>query len=41
HKHVGDRVKKGEPIFTIYAHSEHKLEFAKAFFKRFDGVKIR
>ncbi|MEK6874346.1 MAG: AMP phosphorylase [Nanoarchaeota archaeon] len=28
HKHVGDNVSKGEPIFTIYAHTKHKLEFA-------------
>ncbi len=33
--HVGDYVKKGDKIFTIYAHSEKKLKYAVSFFKRF------
>ena len=41
HKHVGDAVKKGDVVFTIYAQSRHKLAFAKKFFLTFDGVKIR
>ncbi|MDP3765284.1 MAG: AMP phosphorylase [Nanoarchaeota archaeon] len=29
YRHVGDRVKKGEKLFTIYAESRHELEYAK------------
>ncbi len=29
HKHIGDTVKKGETLFTIYANSEDKLRYAK------------
>ena len=29
HKHVNDRVKKGEPLFTLYAKSKEKLTHAK------------
>jgi AMP phosphorylase len=28
YKHVGDKVKKDEPLFTIYAHNKHKLSYA-------------
>ncbi|MFQ5474691.1 MAG: AMP phosphorylase [Candidatus Nanoarchaeia archaeon] len=41
YKRVGDRVRKGEKVFTIYAESKDKLSFAKGFFRKFDGVKIR
>lgn len=29
YKHVGDKVKKKDKLFTIYAESEHELEYAK------------
>ena len=29
YKHIGDKVKKGEKLFTIYAESAHHLEYAK------------
>jgi thymidine phosphorylase len=41
HKHVGDKVKKREPIFTVYADGKQKLEFAKTALKHFEGVEIK
>jgi len=41
YKHVNDKVKKGEPIFTIYAHNENKMQFAKDVLKRFDGIEVK
>jgi thymidine phosphorylase len=29
HKHVGDKVKKGDTLYTLYSDSDEKLEFAK------------
>lgn len=29
YKHVGDKVKRGEKLFTIYAESKHEFEYAK------------
>jgi thymidine phosphorylase len=29
YKHIGDKVKKGEKLYTIYAESEHEFEYAK------------
>ena len=29
YKHIGDKVKKGEKLYTIYADSEHEFEYAK------------
>ncbi|MBU0615275.1 MAG: thymidine phosphorylase, partial [Nanoarchaeota archaeon] len=40
HKHVGDRVHKGEPIFTVYAANEIMLGFAKETFVKLDGIKV-
>ena len=40
HKHVGDRVKKGEVIFTIYTHNEINLKFAKDVFFKSDVIVI-
>ena len=33
HKHVGDKVRRGEKLFTIYSESEHEFEYAKDFAK--------
>ena len=41
YKHKGDRVKKGDRIFTIYADTKEKLKFAKKTLLEIDGVKIR
>ena len=37
YKHVGDKVKRREKLFTIYAESERELKYAKDFIK-IDGV---
>lgn len=39
HKKIGDRVKKGEALYTIYANSKERLEYAKSFAKE-TGYKI-
>jgi thymidine phosphorylase len=40
YKHKGDRVKKGEIIFTLYAEIRQKLEFAVDALKEGDGIII-
>lgn len=40
YKHKSDKIKKGEKIFTIYAESRQKLEFAVEIMKEINGVKI-
>ncbi len=35
HHHVGDKVKKGEVLFTIYAENRKKFSYAKDFLKEF------
>ena len=41
HKHVGDKVRKGEKILTIYAESKIKLNYAIQAFKNMDGIKVK
>jgi AMP phosphorylase len=41
HKHCGDRVKKGDTIFTIIAQNETELGFATALLKHLDGIVIK
>jgi AMP phosphorylase len=41
YKHVGDKVEKGEKIFTIYAHNELELKFAKDALEKLDGVVVK
>ena len=41
HRHLGDRVEKGDPILTVYAESRQKLDFALAVFNQIDGVEIK
>ena len=41
HKHVKDRVKKGEKILTIYAENKQKLSYAVDVLKKTDGVVIK
>ncbi|MBS3136504.1 AMP phosphorylase [Candidatus Woesearchaeota archaeon] len=38
YKHVGDHVRKGENIFTIYSDTDSKIEYAKQILKSMDGV---
>ncbi len=38
--HVGDYVKKGDVLFTIYANVQEKLDYAMDAWKRLDGVEI-
>ncbi|MBI4140937.1 AMP phosphorylase [Candidatus Woesearchaeota archaeon] len=41
HKHKGNKVTKGEPLFTIYAHSKQKLDYAKEILKEIDGIMVK
>jgi AMP phosphorylase len=41
HHHCGDRVRKGEPIITIYAHTREKLNYAVELLKELDGIIIQ
>ncbi|MBI2655368.1 AMP phosphorylase [Candidatus Woesearchaeota archaeon] len=41
YKHIGDKVKKGERLFTIYSESEHEFEYAKDFAKENNGFMVR
>ena len=41
YKHVNDNVKKGEPLFTIYAHNTTKLKFAKETLAKLSPITIK
>ena len=41
YKHERQKVKKGEPIFTLYSNNEVKLKYALNILKRIDGIVIR
>ncbi|MCX6707573.1 MAG: AMP phosphorylase [Candidatus Woesearchaeota archaeon] len=41
YRHKGDRVEKGDKLFTIYADTKEKLKFAKQTLLEIDGVEIR
>lgn len=41
HKKVGDTVKKGEVLYTVYAYSKFKLQLAKTFIQDGTGYEIR
>jgi thymidine phosphorylase len=41
YKHVGDKVKKGDLIFTIYSNNRLKLEHAIEAYKKLDGLVFR
>jgi len=38
YKHVNDKAKKGETLFTIYSESKHKLRFVKEAMKKLPGA---
>ncbi len=40
HKHVGDSVKKGEKLFTIYAQSNQKLKYAEEVYELIGGYTV-
>jgi len=40
YKHVGDKVRKGERLFTIYSESKHELRFAAEFAKQNKGFVV-
>jgi AMP phosphorylase len=40
HKHVDDRVKKGDLLLTIYAQSKHKLSYALDLWRKRNGMVI-
>jgi putative thymidine phosphorylase len=40
HHHVGDKVKKNDIIFTIYAENKQKLDYAKDYLHQYDGIII-
>ena len=40
YKHIGDSIKKGEKIFTIYTHNQIKLDFARKSLKKLKSVVI-
>ncbi len=41
HKHCGDTVRKGETIFTIYAHSREKLNYAVELLDELGGIILK
>jgi len=40
HRHAGEKISKGEKIFTIYSENREKLRHAKTFLEQKDGIKI-
>jgi len=38
--HVGDKVKKNQTIFTIYAENKQKMAYAKDYLRQYDGIII-
>ncbi|MBI2129025.1 AMP phosphorylase [Candidatus Woesearchaeota archaeon] len=40
YKHVGDKVNKDESLFTIYAESQRKLDYAVSAIEEFDGIVV-
>ena len=41
YKHVGDNVKKGEKLYTIFAGSKHELDFSTDVAKNFNAFEIK
>lgn len=39
--HKGYKIKKGEPILTLYSDSKDRLKFALDYYKRMDGIEIK
>jgi len=41
HKHVGDKVKKGDKLFTVYCHDKRKLEFVKYAWEKLVAIVVK
>lgn len=41
YKHVGDKVKKGDKLFTVYCHDKGKLEFVRYAWKKLMAVVVK
>lgn len=41
HTHIGQKVKKGDPLITIYARSKAKMDNAKDILKLMDGIVVK
>ena len=41
YKHNGDKVKRGEKLFTIYSESEHEFKFAVEYTKKNNGFLVK
>jgi len=41
HKHVGDKAKKNEPLFTIYAETKQKLDYIVSNLEHLDGFIVK
>jgi len=41
YKHIGDKVKKGEKLFTVYCYNKDKLDYVKFAIKELDGFVIK
>jgi len=41
HKHVGDKVKKGDKLFTVYCHDKGKLEFVKYAWEKLVAIVVK
>ena len=41
YKHVGDRVKKGDKLFTVYCHDKGKLEFVRYAWQKLKAIVVK
>ena len=41
HKHVGDKVKKGDKLFTVYCHDKGKLEFVRYAWEKLVAIVVK
>ena len=41
HKHVGDKVKKGDKLFTVYCHDKGKLEFVRYAWQKLEAIVVK
>ncbi len=41
HKHIGDKVKKGDKLFTVYCHDKGKLAFVRYAWQKLEAIVIK
>jgi AMP phosphorylase len=41
HKHLNEKIKKGNPLLTIYSESKSELEHAVEYFKKEKPLKLK